>query len=342
MKYATFKAFEKSLESAAPGHLSSIYVVMSKESFERKAACDKIASHALGGSVKIGQNYCLFDVDEVDMTVVWDELQAFSFLSPKKVVVILQADKLSKAWQERMRAYFIKPNKSVCLVLEAATLNRATNYYKEAEKCGTVLDIAEEKPWEKERALQGWVAEQLARDGKKIDGQTASALVRQLGTDLATLHQELEKLICYVGDRQDIKAADVSAVCTTISQENGWQLGEAIFRRDASEAMRIAKALLSDGTALIALIRQIRTQFQTDYQVCCLLANGKTPQDVALQFPYMKGQILSKHLQQAQAYGMEKFKLGILTIDATELMAKNSAGDPEWLAERLILKLTTQ
>lgn len=342
MKHTTLKALEKHLEGAAPNHLSSIYLVMSKEGFERKSASDKIAAYVLDHKAKIGENFLLFDAGDVEGEMIWEELQAFSFLAPKRVVLISQAEKMTKPTQELLRSYFANPNKTICLILEASGLNRATNLYKDAEKYGVVLDVAEEKPWEKERSLQGWIVEQLHGEGKQIDSSTAAILIKQLGTDQSTLHQELEKLICFVGDRKQITASDISAVCTKVSQESGWLLGEAIFRCDGPEALRMTKGMLEDGTALIALLRQIRSQFQTDYQVCCMLASGKTPQDISQSFPYMKGMVLNKHVQQAQAYGAERFKSGILAIDETELLAKNSAGDPDWLMERLIFKLVAK
>lgn len=342
LKYTNLKSFQKHLESAAPTHLSSVYLVMSKESFESKTAIASIADQVLAGLVKNGENLCFFNADEVDGKEILEELQAFSFLAPKRVIVIAQAEKLSKVYQDRLRAYISNPNKAVCLVLEAATLNRATGFYKDAEKYGVILDVPEEKPWEKEKSLQAWVIELLRKEGKEIDLPTVSKLVKLLGVDQSTLYQELEKLICYVGDRKTITLADISSVCVKITQENVWQLSEAIFRRDPAEALRMTKNILDEGTPLILLLRQIRSQLQTDYQVCCMLECGKTPQDISAQFPYMRGVVLNKHLQQAQAYGMQRFKSGLLAVDETELLAKNSSGEPEWLAERLIFKLVAK
>jgi DNA polymerase-3 subunit delta len=269
------------------------------------------------------------------------ELQALAFFSARRVIVLQQADKLVKAETEQLEKYFENPNRSICFILAASAINHATNFFKKAEKAGIVLDIAEEKPWEKERSMQEWIAQKVAKEGKRVDPSVCLALVKQLGTDTATLHQELEKLICYIGDRQAITPQDLHAVCISVNSENAWQLGEAIFRRDGAAALRITKALLDEGTVFLALLRQIRNQFQTECQVCSILSNGGTPQDVSAQFAFMRGTILDRHIQQAQAYGMTRLKKGLLAIDDTEVMAKNSGSDPKWLAERLIIKLAT-
>ena len=92
---------------------------------------------------------------------------------------------------------------------------------------------------------------------------------------------------------------------------------------------------------LLSLLRQIRSQFQTDYQISCILAEGGGASEIAQNYPYMRGTILDKHIQTAKSYGKHKFKEGILALDETELKIKNSAADDNFLNELLILKLTS-
>ena len=106
--------------------------------------------------------------------------------------------------------------------------------------------------------------------------------------------------------------------------------GEAIFCRDAAAALRIAMALLEEQ-ALLPLLRQMRSQFQTEYQVCLLLVQGKHAQDIAQEFPYMKGQILERHMWQARQYGLEAFKRGLIALDIAESRVKNSSIDDKLL-----------
>lgn len=204
-----------------------------------------------------------------------------------------------------------------------------------------MLDIPEEKPWEKEKSLQDWIVSEIHSRGKKISERTAQVLLKQIGLDQSLLSHEMDKLCCYVGERSEIALQDIHQISVNCSLENIWQLGEALFRKDAQTALRIGKALLNEGAALIALLKQIRSQFQTEFQICSILFQGGGSQEISQQFPYMKGHILDRHIKSAQGYGMGNFKKGLLMIDETELQAKNSSTDPEFLFELLIVKLTT-
>lgn len=317
-------------------------MILAKETFERKAALDGLIKGVLRQEAAPELCLHLFDADKNSVDEVLAELETLAFFAKKRLIVIQNADKFDKASSVKLEAYFSSPNRTVCLVLIAPTVNRATNLYKKAEKVGVILDVAEEKPWEREKSLVDWLRSTAAAIGKQIDQQTCQLLLKQLGTDQTLLHQELQKLACYVGEKPAINEKDVAAICGNVNSENAWQLGEAIFRRDALTALRISKALLMEGTAIIALLRQIRSQFQTEYQICSILTQGGTSADITQEFPYMRGQILDRHIQHARGYGMPYFKKGLLKIDETELQAKSSSADPDFLVEMLIVKLTAK
>lgn len=338
MKYNNLRALEKHLEGASPAHLAPVYMVLGKDDFQRKQAYSRLIYHLLGDKNDL-MSLRVFEDDKIDIGQVISELHSLAFFSTKRVIVVHHAENMLKAATEKLLSYYENPSPSTYLVLTASSISGATSFYKKTEVVGVILDIPEEKPWEKEKTLKDWIDQKIASHGKKIDLLANQQLLKQVGTDQAILNQEMDKLICYVGDRPQITAQDVSEICIKVNVENVWQLGEAIFRRDGATALRIAIALIQDGTPLLILLRQIRTQFQTDFQVCSILSQGGTAADVSKQFAYMKGQILEKHMNLTQSYGMARFRKGMILIDETEFASKNSSMDNAYLVERLIAKL---
>lgn len=340
MKYDQQRSFEKHLEGAAPNHFSNLYLILSKDDGERKIATESLLKFLLKG--RTDRNLCLstFDGGSASIEAILSEIETVSFLSDRKVILIDNADKLKKASMEALQSCFSRPHRSHYLVIAASAINRSTNFYKKAEKEGIVLDIAEAKPWEKEKRCVEWVGERASSVGKALTPQAAQALIKQIGTDQMLLQQELDKLVCYVGMRREITIHDVGAVCISVNMETIWQLGEALFQRNAAGALRMVHAQLTSGVAFLVLLRQIRNQFQTEFQICSILASGGNPHDIAAEFPYMKGAILDRHIQMAQGYGMDRFKQAMMAIDEADTTAKNSIADMTFLAERLIIKLT--
>lgn len=340
MKYSTLSAFEKHLEAAAPNHFSAIYLIVSKENFVRQRALECLSSLVLKGEKSAALSLHQFDSEKHNVNQILEELETLSFFSKKRVVVAHNVDGFDKSATLKLEAYAASPNNSVCFVAVAPAVNRATTFYKKMEKVGIVLDVAEEKAWEREKVVAEWLYHEAVKHGKQFPQQLCQLLIKQLGTDQGLLKTELDKLICFVGERQVISQADIAAISSAANLDSGWQLGEAIFRRDTTSALRISKGLLNDGVALIALLRQVRSQFQTEFQVCSILSRGGSVAEVAQEFPYMKGPILDRHVRLSQEYGMVRFKDGLLAIDDAELQAKNGMSDLEFLTERLIIKLT--
>lgn len=329
MKLTNLKALEQNIQEG----LAPIYLIIGKDDFERKTATETLLRRWPK------DNICLFEGQKFSIKELLQELNTQSFFAKNRAVVIDNLDKIALSTLAPLQEYITNPEPTICLILCGTTFSKTSNLFKQIEKAGVVLDIAEEKPWEKEKNLAARLSVKLTAEAKTMDAQTSSAFIKLVGADAATLYQELEKLICFVGDRKAITLQDVTSVVAGGSHETIWQLGDAIFGRNAGVALRIIEALLQD-TALIALLRQLRTQVQTKLQICEILAGGGTPDAVSQKFPYMKGNILSNNIGLAQGYGLQRLHKAIIEIDETELKAKNSATDLTLLAQLLIFKLT--
>lgn len=341
MKYNQIRAFEKHLSEAAPDHFSSLYLVLSKDDFERKNCTEKLLNHLLKDEKQRELAFKSYEADSVNAKEVGAVLQTPSFFVKRQVILIKNIDKLKANALKELEPCIDRLAKGSCLILEGTALSAALTFYKKVEKAGIIVEIiVADKIWEKERTIADWLQIIATESGKVLKTEACQALIQHLGTDKQLLYQEMQKLFCYVGERKEINAFDVSTICLSIPQDTIWKLGEAIFSGDAAAAVSAGKSLLS-ATDAIPLLRQIRNQFQTGFQIGSLLANGGGPEDVMLAFPYMKGAILTKNVQTAQRYGTTRYRSGLILIDNTEVQLKNSSSEPELLLELLIIKLAT-
>lgn len=341
MRYDNLRAFEKHLEGASSLHFSPLYCIFGRDACECQEAVDLLLRVLLPDPGQRELSLTKLEGSQADEQQLGNALHSFSFFSKEQVIWIQQADKLKKSIQDSLVNYFSRPTPAQYLLLSAAGWQRNTTFYKAAEKEGVVLDFAELKPWEKEQRLAEWVNRQATANGKLIAYPVCQFLVKRIGCDRSLLAQEIEKLICYTGQKKEITQKDVEALCHSQQVETIWQLGEALFRRDAAAALYMVRTLLLEGQPMLPLLRQIRSQFQTEFQICLLLAQGRA-QDISQEFPYLKGQILERHVRQSRQYGLDAFKKGLLALDEAELRAKNSSIDDNIVAELLIMRLTDE
>ena len=340
MRLDNLRAFEKHLEGAAPRHLSPFYFVIGKDPLECQEAIRLLYRFLLPSDALKEYALSTFDGNEMCEGELDNALHTQSFLVNSRVILIRQAEKLKKPLQEMIQHSFRHPLSNLTLILTATAWAKNALFYKFAEKEGIILDLVEEKPWEKEKRLIEWVNKQAAEARKIISYQACQLLVKRVGTELALLRQELEKLICYCADCKEITLQDIERLCAYHHPDTVWKLGEAIFARNAPTALLIMQEIIEEGQPLLPLLRQMRSQFQTAYQVCLMIEHGKKESDITTLFPYMRGQVLTKQMEQARKYGSEAFKKGLIAIDAAELRFKGETIKEEIILELLLTHLT--
>jgi DNA polymerase III subunit delta len=281
---------------------------------------------------EVKDSHISFYPENFSVETFFQEVETLPFLSQKKVVIVHELDQLPEEGIEAIYRYLERPNSWISLYLTAGELAANHRVVKLVEKKGRVFHFKEEKPWEKEKRLAAWLIEEAKSDGVRLPLQAATALVQ--GVDHQMLKAELDKLICFAGERQEISIEDISLLSTPVHKETLWQLGEAIFTFATKRAFEIGRSLLEEGMAIFPLLASLRSQFTNGIEILSL---GR---EAVKKFPYLKGNLLEKKLEMFKKYGDRRLQQGVLLLFETEVKAKNSSVDPLLLLELLIVKLT--
>jgi DNA polymerase-3 subunit delta len=146
------------------------------------------------------------------------------------------------------------------LLLDASHVDRRTRLYKKFVEHEAALDLAIErdKSGKLDRAALGQFLDQRLREaGKRIEPRARETVLARAGTQLWSVHQELEKLFLYVGDAPLLRAKDVEAIL--LDQGEGWvfDLTRALAGRDTLGALGQLARLLSQGNHPLALLGPI-------------------------------------------------------------------------------------
>lgn len=340
MRYSNLHAFEKHLESSAPHHLLSLYLLAVPDRFMRKKSVERLINIILSG-----QSYpemCLktFEVENASLEAILEETVTRSLFSPLKVIWIDCSEKGDATFLKRLQKGISSLPPKTFVVFSTTAINASSVFYKYVEKEGVILELKEESSGQQAQVLNDWLIKAAMEGGKRISMDTCQLLVSVVGADFATLQQEIDKLCCYIGERAQILPTDVTEMCVGIGSATVWQLGDALFKGETGNALKLSRVLLDNGTVFFALLRQIRNQFQTTLSVGSILTFGGSAQEVMNAFPYMKPGIVDKQARIVQNYGLPRLQQAIILIDETETLAKNSSADHELLLELLIAKLS--
>lgn len=319
MKFQSSRAFEKHLKDSFPDHLAHFYLFLSPCDYEKQLWTDHLI-HVLKASDPNLQTI-RFDALECSPAAVRDEVRAPTLWGGVRVIIVDQIDKAKPL--EPFLELFNHPAPDVILIFRAAASKPVAEFFQKGKKELVALDVSSEKPWDREKRLHEWLRDEARREGKELPPEGAAELLRHLGTDLATLHQELKKVITFAGDKQRLACEDIETVCGSKDLTTGWQLAETVvWKRPAALHDK-----MGDLSFVFPFLGQIRYHLQLGAQIASYVESGVSDYEVRKLFPSVRPQNLDKFLSIAAERGSSFFLKALLHLYDFELAAKSTSID---------------
>jgi len=277
-----------------------------------------------------------FDASVCPMENILEQLNSYSLFGGDSIVIVDHIEKLKKSACDALAQYLTSPSPRIFLVLGGASLKGLADLYQKGKKELVILDLSEEKPWDRKTRLRQWLIQEAARSQKSLAFALIDYFLEEIGTDMQNLHQELDKLISFVGERREIDLKDAMAVCISCKTDTSWQVAENVVWGDLHGAKNDGARDLS---FLLPLIGQIRYQLQLGLQMACLIQENKSFPEIVQSIPHLKIRSLEKNAGVARTRGTKFFKEGLNFLFDLELSLKNGAHSPELMWDLFTSKL---
>lgn len=259
-----------------------------------------------------------FSAAALDWSSFYAHLQTTSLFGGEPIAVLDEVDKLPKK-QELLNL----PLDYGYLILGARA---KSPFLALAEKEGLVLDLLEEKPWEKEKRLSEELYARANQAGKSLSPEVLPMLFDRLDKDSALLQSEIDKLICYSGDEHRITGADVQAISSTNRTYSFWQTAE--------ELVWEGKPLGSfDDSSFHPLIPSIRSQLQLGLKISTLIEFGTARDEWSQVLGRVYPKTLDKRTSQAARLGSAYFSRGLKALFDIELLSRTGSQQYEALLD---------
>ena len=184
------------------------------------------------------------------------------------MVIVREAQQLRGL--EKLAHYTQNPSPTTILVIchKEKNADKRSAFYKGAAAHGTVFESVRPRDYE----IGPWLTQFAASRGFALDTKAAAMLADHLGTDIAKIANELEKLAVSVPEgTKRITDSDIETY-TGISKEfNNFELCKAVLARDTERALRIAGHFARNPkehpllVTVMALFGQFRQLFLLNY-----------------------------------------------------------------------------
>lgn len=225
-------------------------------------------------------NFNQFYAKEVEILRVIEAANTLPMMAPRRLVILRDAGEVKEAPLEKLVKYAEKPCPTTTLVLVGTSMGTKKKLMAAIRKQGLALEF---KPLY-DNALRPWVRAEVRELGRKMGEDCITYLLDRIGDNLQELHNELEKLILYVGNRELITLKDLETVVSDTHLEKVFELNDAVLERNAPLAVfQLRRMYEYDGDS--AIMAAQATLYK--HNLVCLklkqhLLSGTAPKEAAL------------------------------------------------------------
>lgn len=311
--------------------VGKLYHLTGEEDFLKEEVWKKLASALVPREMK-DFNLDLLYGGEIGADQIINKASTIPINADRRVVVVFDLHKLSPFSKDMLLSFLPKLPDSVCLILLSPKITTQTKFYRALNELATVVEFP--RFWE-DRAAD-WITDRTRERGKRIKTDAARILLDSVGTDLASLASEIEKLLVYVGEREAITASDVEAAVGLSRTHNVFQLIDSIGERDCNRSLSILNGLISSGEKPGGIIFWLTGHLERLILTREFRSGpGKSLASLLKLPPFL----VSKYQRQARNFSVKGLEKGLNLIYQADIDLKSNLMPDRTLLELLVYNL---
>ena len=304
--------------------MSASAYLLTGERFLADEALERVRSEA--GTDPLSEVTFLPTVEVAELV---GALQTASLFDDKRLVIVDEAQDLTKEHAEALSAYLESPSPSSVLVLIASGRTKLDATIK---KLGAV--IALEAP--KGRRLVAWIRDRAKAHSVKLDDRGAWALVDSVGIELRDLDAALEQLSTRLGADARVGVAEVRKAFPRLADERIFAFTDAVGDRRLSPAMGALRRLLEQGDEPLMVFGALSSHVRRMLRARRYADKGARAVGEAMGLPEWRAERLQK---QARSYKEEELVAAMTVLAEADVDMKGEFPSPEAALERAVVQI---
>lgn len=324
--------FNKIMADLKAKKYAPVYYLYGEEHYFIDEISNFIEHHVLTEAER-GFNQTVLYGKDSDVNTITGNARRFPMMAPYQVIIVKEAQTLKGL--DEMESYLEKPVPSTILVIcnKSAKLDKRTRFYKAVSK-----HVVFESKKLYDNALSPWIEQYLKGKGYSISQRAATLVADSLGSDLAKIANELEKLIINKNDDKEITDTDVELKIGISREFNIFELMNAVANKNSSRAFHIAHHMSkAKDFSIIATLINMNTFFNKSYLVKQSKIRDRAQLQKEFGFNYFQA---NDYMAVASKYSAEELEKCIRVMHEYDLKSKGvnniSATQDELLKEVLI------
>jgi DNA polymerase-3 subunit delta len=270
---------------------------------------------------------------ETDARAALGACQAYPMMAQRRVVVIRDFDRMKD--NSVFKGLAEQPNPAcVVFLVCAGKPNMSHHPYRAIKSGGRVVEFKALYP----NQIPRWIETLTKERGFALEPKAVQMLAEYVGSSLASVGAELDKLSTYVGDREVITAEDVVQASGQTRDFNVFELQRAIGERQIGRALHITERLLqqsSSPTGESTMIVGVLTTFFIKLWQLTALQGGRIPEKEAARVIGVSPYFVKEYLACLRRYDVKAIDRALFALRSADFELKGGSQR----SGRLILNL---
>jgi DNA polymerase-3 subunit delta len=326
----SLKELQNSLQA---GNIPGLILLYGQEGFFVEQG-EKAVLDALVEPANRDFNYSLFHGKDFNALDVVEQSRTFPVFADKRLVVIRNIHEAKSEQLDGLLDYVNSPVPETVLLVTAEKIDARRKLFQQFKKNGSAIEF--KKIYDNQ--LPGFVKDLAKSRQISFTGEGLKLFCKRVGTNLAEVQGEMEKLIGYLGDRDLADENDVAAIVSDTRIESVFDLTDALGQGDASTALRLLDRLLAEGQAPLMVLAMMTRHFRQMWKISELITQNcpqkELPRKVGVS-PYF----LNGLMQQAKRFSNQQYRSVFNQFLITDLALKSSGAEPRMHLEKLVLMI---
>lgn len=313
-------------EDIKTGQFKNVYLLYGSEAYLKQQYRKKLKDALIGPDDTM--NFNRYEGKNTNPLPLIDLAETMPFFAERRLILVEESGFFKTGCEDLAKYLPQMPPSSYILFVESEVDKRG-KMYKAVSKAGSVTEFTEQK----EPLLTRWILGRLKKENKKIEPPVLSLLLSKTGTDMSNIDSELEKLLCYTLERDEITLADVEAVCSGQITNRIFEMVHAIGKREQKRALSLYYDLLALKEPSMRILFLINRQFR-------ILQDLKSMKRVHLDTKTMAGKAgippfaIKRYLEQADSFSAAELQQALW--DGVEMETEIKTGR---IAEQIAVEI---
>ena len=277
----------------------------------------------------------IYSLDETPLENALEDLDTYSFLTPKKIIIIKNIDSINKDEQEEDKAHLIKylqnPNQDNLLIITAKKLDKKLKLYKEITN-NTEVIIPEYNSKD--------IIKELLND-YKINNNDIDYIIELCDNDQIKIKNECEKLKLYCIDSKTITKEQIEEIVVKKfgdPQNLVFSFARYIAENDKTNALNIYRELLNYGKHPLEIVSLIANQLRSLLKIKLLEEQNYNKNQIS-EIINKKPFYVEKQQELTRLYNLNDINYLIKKLQDIDMKMKTTDLDYNMLIEMYIINI---